>query len=250
MLRHMLNGHPDILCHGEVIAYKPYFRIFRRLSIQSLEGVYGQRLINDKQYRRALEQMAAIDTDKFLDTVVLATEESYKAVGFKFKTDEYFNKKYQAVARHIKDIKDLSIVHLRRKDLLAQYVSHQLVLNRKTQTVYFGNRVVKKKEAFKVNIKAFLAYADIVLERESRIERELGDRPLLNIWYEDLVKENEKTVEQILTFLNIAYQPLAPTTIKIVEDYTRLIENFEEVIHSLEKTALENRSNLSNNINT
>ena len=83
MLRYLLDGHPEICCHGEVFVRKGLLRfIFKNRRSFGLSSGY-------KELQQAYQQKPLED---FLSKDLLnITHNAQQAVGFKFKTDEYFD---------------------------------------------------------------------------------------------------------------------------------------------------------------
>src|SRR5262250_573283 len=74
MLRHMLNSHPDVRCHGEVMT-------------GSLDALSGDDRDPDPSVTRALVDRRERDPQDFLEEVVLDPGPA-RAVGFKIKYEE------------------------------------------------------------------------------------------------------------------------------------------------------------------
>ena len=220
MLVHLLRSNPHILCHGEV---------FGGDTIGPLRGVYPAKRKSDPSFEERLWQYRTQCPETFLYDIVFDTQDR-RVVGFKFKTDEAFDPKYQDVFDIIRRDTAIKVIHLRRKDLLDQYISHQVVLNQTQTTFVTSHETIPEISPFRVDIPHLLAYFSEVLKREKLAHQVYANHRQAMVNYEDLVHETHPIRDSVQMFLGLQPVPLTTTTRKIIQRNTDLIMNREEVI--------------------
>lgn len=207
MLEYMLRSHPDVLMHGEV---------FHVDHIGTLDGRYDN-VEFDAAHNARLWQQRVEDLTGFLRDVVWDPQGS-RVVGFKFKTDEAFEPEWADVAAAIATDNSAAIIHLRRRDLLAQYISHEAVLR------HSGPMMSKDREAvvepFAIDVEAALRYAEQVRARDRRaLELYAGHRSMI-VEYERL------NTDAICAFLGIRPMPLTTSTVRLIRDHSAVVTNY------------------------
>lgn len=232
MLRYLLNSHPEILCHGE---------IFRRKGIGALEGQHGEKYLEDIAYQEKLNDYFYNDTPYFIKHIVYDSDD-HPVIGFKFKTDEYFGKHltFKKVAAYLKADKEIFVINLKRRDLLAQYVSHQIVLQQNSATVKFDNQQDRIQPVF-IKQEQLLRFLNTVQTREHQIVEEMVEHPIIEVWYEDILTPQSDSLVNIQSFLNVEPKLLSTSTKKIITDYKNLILNLEEILPLFESESLVDR---------
>jgi len=221
MLRYLLDGHPEICCHGEVFVRKGLVRfIFKNRRSFGLSQGY-------KELQQAYQQKPLED---FLSKDLLnITHNAQQAVGFKFKTDEFFDRGYAEIADYLRSNNDIKVIHLRRHDLLAQYVSYLFVQKKINPTVSFDTNRDQSSKKIVLHKKQLLSYLDLVTGRESQIEQELRRNQIHRVWYEDLVRDKENYLSEILSFLGVQNVITPSTTQKLILNYQDHVSNLDEV---------------------
>jgi len=143
-----------------------------------------------KELQQAYQQKPLED---FLSKDLLnITHNAQQAVGFKFKTDEFFDRGY------------------------AQYVSYLFVQKKINPTVSFETNRDQSSEKIVLHKKQLLSYLDLVTGRESQIEQELRRNQIHRVWYEDLVHDKETYLSEILSFLGVQNVITPSTTQKLI----------------------------------
>ena len=232
MLRYLLDGHPEINCKGEVFIRKGLLRfIFKNRRSFGLSPGYAD----------LVKVFQAKPIEEFLSTDLLSTSNSnQKAVGFKFKTDEYFDSGYQEIAGYIRGHNDIKVIHLRRRDLLAQYVSYLFVQKKINPTVSFDTNLQRSSQQIVIERKPMLRYLTLVTERENKIEEDLNQHKIHEVWYEDLIKHKETSLGAIYAFLGVQNINTPVTTQKLILNYQDHIANLDEVQRWLEQGGFPN----------
>src|SRR5262249_46347595 len=109
MLRHLLNSHPRIVCHGEV------------MSVTNLDSFAGLAA-RSEAFRQALADASQRDRRRFLEEYVLDPGGA-DAVGFKIKYEELLLPDFAWLLGWLRAAPDLSVIHLRRENRLKRLVS-------------------------------------------------------------------------------------------------------------------------------
>ncbi len=231
MLVHLLRSHPQLLCHGEV---------FEPSRIGQLDGSYGLRRRNDPTMDQRLMEYWATRPEAFLYDVVFDTQ-GRRAVGFKFKTDEAFDPAYETIAGLIRDDKDIKVLHLRRKNLLDQYISHQVVLRQTGVTLVTDDSQRPEINRFEVDIDDAVSYATGIVQRERQAGAMYSGHRQAVVDYEDLVQHGNLIRERMQTFLAVPQLPLSTPTRKIIARNADLVENLEDVRAEMIRRGLGNR---------
>jgi LPS sulfotransferase NodH len=221
MLVQLLRSHPQVVCHGEV---------FRSDSISALDGRYhglpaeelGGRLL---PYR--VQQPAAFLYDVIFD------RQTGLAAGFKFKTDEQFLRPWADIAQLVARDRDIKIIRLRRRDLLAQYVSHEVVLRQGVATTLKVGEAPPQVRPFRVDPKTIVAYLDDVARRDRLADEAYSNHRQLQVAYEDLLDDANPARADLLSFLGVTAHPLSTRTVKILGDNASLVTNLPDVMDVL-----------------
>lgn len=242
MLRHMLNSHPNILCHGEVLRLRTLTRFFTKVVIGNMDGNSGEIYRSDKSARRRINRIFQKHPADFLDEYIFTGDNTHhKVCGFKFKTDELFNPRFDPFSKYILDSKTIAIIHLRRKNLLEQYISHMLVKNKTVPTAIFeGDDHVIATKRYTIDPEEVVGYFREIIQRETRVGEEFKDHRMCDVWYEDLI-DSDRAIHDILEFLNVPQQSLKKETKKLLYHHYSYISNLDDVLESLYSARLEGR---------
>ena len=238
MLRYMLDSHPEITCHGEVFKARGISRF-----LKSDKRPYGLSPLYDHLSDGFHNNKIA----NFISSHLLSSPDTNsKASGFKFKTDEYFNTSFAEVSNYIRSSKSIKVIHLKRRDLLAQYVSHLMVKKKKSNTVEFEEPVKGPKDSSlstnKISISRLIDFMEDVVIREKKIIEELRHHDTIEVLYEDIIIPDGPSVKNLQVFLNVTPQLLNTKTKKILSEYRSLIKNESEVLAVLQSSKFHNRT--------
>lgn len=209
LLQRLLDSHPHIMCGGEV--FNPSLPV--RQSIIRLE--------------RPIEDGA--DPIAYLNDVVFKTyPPELKAVGFRLFYDHARDKNWGKVWDYLRQT-PVRVIHLRRRNLLDRYLSLQLA-----QRTNVWVTVKKTTDAYNAPIKLDPAACFNDFSRyhwqEKESEALFTGCPLLNVTYEDLTHQKEKTIRGILDFLGVSWHELTTGVKKQrVRSKQEIIENYEEL---------------------
>jgi hypothetical protein len=246
----MLDSHPDILCHGEV---------FTPFGVGTMSGHWMNQYKENGSHRNQIDQLYKRDRTKFLQEIIFDAG-GLKRVGFKFKTEEYFNPSYNDIADYVKRDQMIDVIHLRRRDLLSQYISEYIVSQQRGPTVKLTSglvdrpmgwidRILRRKpnvkvKPFNINKNELLSYLNSVCDREEEIETEMKQHRIHEIWYEDILTYQKREIDKLEEFLGVKKCPLIIKTEKILNDHYSLVNNFSEIKSFIMNSKYSKRINL------
>jgi len=223
----MLNSHPDICCHGEVMAG----------AIQSFVGLESEQ---HSPLATKLEILREQNPEAFILDFVMFGGNS-KAVGFKIKYEELVLKKFVPVLRTLQYNLKIKIIHLLRKNRLKRFVSK--ITATRIYNVYNIFDITQKPQIKTFVLDPVECENDFLTTeaRENEFRAAFADHQLLEIFYEDLLNPNTNTQREIQNFLEVQPVELKTATIKINPDKIQiLIENFTELKAYFNKTRWKN----------
>ena len=206
MLVHMLRTHPGIICHGEV---------YTGDKVGTLTANYPLKRQNpelESELLRCYRELPEIFFYKYVYDL-----QGRSVVGFKFKTSELFDPKYSHVAKILIEDIDIKVVHLHRSDLVAQYISHQVVLNQTGITFVTKPEDRTPIEQFNVDLKHFRDYVNNVFHKEQSSLDCYSKHRGYYISYEDIVSESEPAINSLQEFIGVQPSKLKKGTEKIID---------------------------------
>ncbi len=226
MLQQMLRSHPDILCHGEVVQPD---------AVGPLAGPYWKRRQEEAGLDEQLWRYMSSRPRLFLYDIIF-DRQGRSIVGFKFKTDEAYDQRLRHaewVQTAITKDTDIKIIRLRRRDLLAQYISHQIVL-RQTRTTQIADEAERPQpRPFSAEPDHAIRYFEDVVERERRADEDYASHRQFHVYYEDLLDESASARESLLRFLEVRPRPMETNTKKVLKDTRALLQNRDELLTEL-----------------
>lgn len=166
----------------------------------------------------------------FLNRLVFREMPKYiSAVGFKLFYYHAQKEKERAIWNYLKDSQEIKIIHLKRKNILKTYVSQQTAF--KTGD-WVSKGKLKPIDCFPINLdyNLVLKAFEQTRQKEREAEKFFGEHQVINIIYEDIVKDYAKETKRIQDFLNVDYQPLYIFTRKqSKKSLAEQIHNYEEL---------------------
>jgi LPS sulfotransferase NodH len=179
---------------------------------------YGEIFNSAEEVRKTFRTIArppAYDEDpiSYLESQIYKDYlDHVKAVGFKLFYSHARNNDWQAVWEYLRNSK-VKIIHLKRKNLLDRYLSHQLALR--------SNRwIALKEENSNYNEPIILDPQDCFqsfhrsLGHQQQVDNFFEDNPKLEVIYETLSDNFIEECARIQQFLGLAYQDLSSKTVK------------------------------------
>lgn len=220
MLSTLLNSHPRLLCHGEILA-----------APQESAGPYHElrkqgAAIDDwlRKYRQ--EHPAAFLYD------VCFNPAGHQCVGFKFKMEESLAEAYKLFRDLLVADTDVKIIHLRRKNMLDKYISLQMT----KQSGVFSVRSSKQRpqlRPFVVDIPDLIAYVREDRQRYEAAAELFRHHRCLHVTYEELCESRSEALAKVQDFLELPQANLATMMVKVIEKNTDLALNLDEARKAL-----------------
>jgi hypothetical protein len=167
LLHTYLNSHPHILSYGEIL--------------------------RDYAIRAATKNPVS-------DVVFTSHAPPIAAVGLKLFHDYFTNPAYRPWVDEIIQRVNIKVIHLTRKDLLLQYVS--LKIAEKTNVWSSGN-VSHERQQISIDGDDYLHYVQGYQHNQYLASEKFKNHVMLEIAYEDLTENPQKTLSRVQEFLNV-----------------------------------------------
>lgn len=219
MLWSYLNSHPDILC---------------------LRGVYGStnKINFGKFYDELPEEYHSSELIKLRNERPIEFLENYvwkdyvkpfKAVGFKYfyDHDRHLSNKVELIS-YFKANSAIRFLHLKRDNLLATLFSYKRALAQQQWT--------KANTEFRtsITVQECNEYFHQILESQNQFDELFSDRTL-QVSYDNLLKATERTLQEVLDFIEVKAISLTTETNKnretklsdCITNYTELKTHFK-----------------------
>ena len=219
-LRSLLNSHPQALVYGEM------FRDQREIGwdLPLFPGrPEGQRLFED-------------DCARFLDHALFGRYPAeISAVGFKLFYDQARAPTQRALWEQLQDRRDIKIVHLRRQDLLATYLS--LLRAHRTGRCYQRRDRVRSEPPIALAPEACLEFFERTRAHERAVEEAFAAHHLSTPTYESLCADEQAEVSRLCEFLELPRVTLRARTVKQASrPLSEAIANYEQLRRRFERT--------------
>jgi len=219
-----LRSHPEVCCRGEMLAGG---------HMRNPPGLIYKSRLATKAWRYLTS--GAVFPTRMMDRYFARTDRPVMA----FKA-MYNQIRPPWTLRYLREHTEIRVLHLRRHNLLKQYVSHQLIH-------------VKRDDHWDPHTTEPVAPASIVVSpdaaldflRRLRAEYEAHERmferhPRLQLSYESMIDGNALAAgvaRDICDFLGIAQRPMHSRLVKMnPERLDEMIANYDEVARAIGKT--------------
>lgn len=223
LLVRTLNSITGICCHGE---------LFLPAQVRGLRDDFDPLAASPEQRRARAEQLLQArnrDPSAFLQD---ALERAQAAVGLKIIYEDFLRQRWQAALQAAIARPDIRFIHLRRRNALRRYVSEQVMHAGGAIHSDMGGRK-HRQVTVEISPAAFAS-------RQRELEREaeqalalLGDKPVLDVDYEDLAGRLQPTIAAICDFIGIATAPRAvePGLRKVgQQDLSAAVLNYQDLV--------------------
>jgi hypothetical protein len=224
MLRHMLNSHPDVRCHGEVMTGR------------GLDALARVDRDSDPSGMRALMDRRGSDPKGFLEDVVFDPGPA-KAVGFKIKYEELLLPDYAWLLEWLKGHPEIRVIHLMRENRLKRLISE--VTATKVYGLYNVTSEAERPRAARISLSLEECLEDFVRteEREALFQGHFEGHEMFRTTYEAIVSDRADVRDQLTQFLGVSPTALTTPTLKINPDDPRsVLEDYEALAAALEGT--------------
>jgi LPS sulfotransferase NodH len=215
LLTGLLNAHSQVLAFGEL------FRSPDTIGwdIAPFSGHQGPRLLS--RYRT--------DPIGFLDRHVFRRwPRSYAAVGFKLFYYHARGGPQSVLWDHLSRRRDILVLHLKRRNILAQYYSLQLA--HKTENWSIARAAGGAPAPMQLEVEACRRHFAWVRGLERECDALFANHPVREIHYEDLIAAQDSETEAIEGFLGVNRERLAARTARQrMEPLSKVIANYDEL---------------------
>lgn len=170
------------------------------------------------------------------ELIRLAAAEGARAVGFKLLY--YHGCINDALVDHLASTPDLRVVHLRRRDRLGRWVSHERASQSDSWFAVRGSGSDRPRPVT-VTLPLGAMLNDFLLQeqQEERADATFGHLPLMQVCYEDLTAAPQRVADEVLAFLGVPPRDLEIRSRKTgTADPRQLVENWGELKSSLQRT--------------
>jgi hypothetical protein len=220
-LRLLLESHPSVTCHGEVLG-------------KNLRGIAEP---GTAQHGKMLIERAH-DPAGFISRRVFAPTGS-RAIGFKALYEQLVQD-YPAAFGAIRADPGIRIVHLVRRNAVKRFVSEYAVGTLKFKHRYMHHEDPPRVEPMEIPIDALLADLERYERAIGGMRHALGGHQVHEIAYEDSIDPAGAAMGGLLEFLDVPPDRLwAPLRKILSEDLRHLISNFDAVAAALKGSRYE-----------
>jgi LPS sulfotransferase NodH len=224
MLRHMLNSHPDVRCHGEVMTGR------------SLDALARVDRGADPSVTRELMERRGSDPQGFLEDVVLDPGPA-KAVGFKIKYEELSLPDYAWLLEWLKGRREIRVIHLMRENRLKRLISE--ITATKVYGIYNVTSEAERPRAARISLSPEECLEDFVRteEREALFQGHFEGHDIFRTTYEAIVSDRGDVRSELTRFLGVSPTALTTPTLKLNPDDPRsVLEDYEALAAALKAT--------------
>ena len=156
-------------------------------------------------------------------------DESTTHIGFRIFHDHARQRSEKGIWTALRRMRNLQVIHLKRGNILRNLLSLKLA-ERSSEWERLEGTPPVRYDPLRIEFKEAIAHIKARERSFSRASRFFRRHQRIEILYEDLEREEERTLEALLRFLGLAMQPLASSTLKQNQQSTReLIENHAEL---------------------
>jgi len=126
----------------------------------------------------------------------------------------------------------LRVISLRRRDLLARFVSHAKAKQTNIWNRY-GEDIRKVTQSVSIDIDQLLKDADFVRGCWQAIDKQFPER--LVVYYEDMCEQWEVEQRRIQEYLKLKPADIVPSSNKVGRSLQEDVSNYEQVVNALNK---------------
>lgn len=222
-LRGLLSSLPGVTVLGEILK--------NPVTIEWGTDNFPRTARADRNYQR--------DPGRFLDVDVFRPMPvSVDALGFKLFYYHGESERFASAWSYLLECKDLHVIHIKRRNILATHVSRARALR--------SNRWVAKEKPtqtlapIKLDFDALLADFTQTRGWEVEFDRRFSDHRVLQLQYEDLVRDRNAEMTRVQRFLGLDPSPSQPQTFKQTRrPLDQVIANFDELRAQFQGTEWE-----------
>jgi len=225
-LRLSINSHSEVICEGEPLIGGPI----------PLPKILEDRRYPAKVYRYI--KARAWNPTKILEDFFKRDDQ--KVLGCKAMYNHLRNK---SVKNFLQQHTEIRIIHLRRDNLLKQYISKRLLGVKRRKRWEPHSTVKLPVVSVRINPDAAIKAMLHCKKQFNEFEELLSSHNKIEVIYEDMIdgkRLNDKTTKAICGLLDIEYRPLFCDLVKTNPNQLKLmIENYEDIKIALKNTEFE-----------
>ncbi|CAO3424247.1 sulfotransferase [Azospirillum doebereinerae] len=228
VLRHMLNNHPNMCCHGELLTRDANAAISRHAG-------YGGKKSNILDF--SVEQLKA-DPARYIREFVL-NPGNFKAVGIKIIYQDLLGTHARGVLDWIRDNKDIKIIHLRRQNRLRRLISHRLAIQSGVFLVHIGgNTPIYDK--IKLGLEECIVDFQEIIRLELMVDGIFSEHSVKSVTYEHIMNSFSDEIDGVLDFIEVPKVPLTSTLVKLgAKNLNDVVDDYAELRRSAAGTPYE-----------
>lgn len=220
MLSTLLNSHPQVLCHGEILA-----------APHESAGPYHDSRKQGSDIDDWLRSYRDTSPEAFLYDVCF-NPAGHQSVGFKFKLEESLSPAYKVFRELLAADKDIKIIHLQRMNILDQYISLQATRKSGVFSIH-SRRQRPELSPYVIDIPHLISYVREARQRQEAAFDLFRDHRSLHLTYEELCESRSAASAKVQSFLEVRRTRLATMMVKVIKKNTDLVLNLAEVREAL-----------------
>lgn len=206
LLISLLNAHPNIEAYGE--------------------------LFGSLKKETTAKKWADIFSNKF---------KNIKYVGFKIFYYHPIDSDDKSVWDIIEKDRSIKIIHLRRTNMLRTYISKQIALKTNVWSTSEVGKSTKTDKRIEVDVEDCLADFENVRSWGEKTSKQFEAHDLLELTYEEMIKDNGATMNEVFEFLGVAKHPVKSILKKQNPEALKdIVSNFEELKSALTMAGYSN----------
>lgn len=154
--------------------------------------------------------------------------DSVEALGFKLFYYHAQEPGRKQIWDHLRQRKDVRVIHIMRRNILETHLSKERA-SRDDEWVSLRRRD-RNEEPLVLSVEECRKQFEQTRHWERQFNESFGDVPLLQVFYEDLVKDNALVMNSVQEFLGLTVRPVAPQTHKQARrPINEAIANFDQL---------------------
>jgi hypothetical protein len=187
-----INSHPNVICYSELFFPKKIFWS---------NGVYGKRSDSEE-----LIKIRNKSSELFIkEHVFRCYPKHIKAVGFKIFYPQFENPVYDNLVKDIKNINGLKIIHIKRRNYLNVLISQKIGAQTGKMLSVTKRDIHRKQQINNMYISpqechTYFTKLDTLI---SKYDEVFSSNDMQTIYYEDLVSNYSKDMNDIYRFLDV-----------------------------------------------
>lgn len=222
-LMYLLRSHPEIVMYSE---------LFNRNDPKVLEFLkLERRLVKNDE-----------DPAEYISKEVFCPgyPSEVRGVGFKLMYYQARTKNWEGLWKYLKETKDIKIVHMMRKNLLARYLSLVLARRENVYITFDAKKGIHKDPIF-LDYDDFDAKLNGSVKDRNNIKNFFRGSDYYEVYYENLLENKNEECSRLQEFLNLSYKTLTSGTIQqrqgslkeMVMNYDELKEKYKNTPHNI-----------------